>query len=74
MLALTVALAAAGLVVILTQSPASRLSSDFTINYSAGALVRQGHLAAPYDQAALGAMMQRVAPDGAITAPNSPWW
>ena len=66
MLALTVALAAAGLVVILTQSPASRLSSDFTINYSAGALVRQGHLAAPYDQAALGAMMQRVAPDGAI--------
>ena len=66
MLAVAVALAAAGLVVILTQSPASRLSSDFTINYSAGALVRQGHLAAPYDQAALGAMMQRVAPDGAI--------
>ena len=66
MLALTVALAAAGLAVILTQSPASRLSSDFTINYSAGVLVRQGHLAAPYDQAELGAMMQRVAPDGAI--------
>ena len=66
MLAVTVALAAAGLVVILTQSPASRLSSDFTINYSAGALVRQGHLAAPYDQAALGTMMRRVAPDGAI--------
>jgi hypothetical protein len=66
MLALTVALAAAGLAVILTQSPASRLSSDFTINYSAGVLVRQGHLAAPYDQAALGAMMRRVAPDGAI--------
>jgi alpha-1,2-mannosyltransferase len=66
LLAVTVALAAAGLMVILTQSPASRLSSDFTINYSAGVLVREGHLAAPYDQAALGAMMRRVAPDGAI--------
>ena len=66
MLAVTVALAAAGLAVILTQSPASRLSSDFTINYSAGVLVRQGHLAAPYHQGELGAVMQRVAPDGAI--------
>src|SRR6266571_7129008 len=66
MLAVAVALAAAGLVVILTQSPASRLSSDFTINYSAGVLVRQGDLAAPYDQAKLGAIMRGVAPDGAI--------
>jgi hypothetical protein len=66
MLALTVALAAAGLIAILTQSPASRLSSDFTINYSAGVLVREGHLAAPYDQSQLGAMMSRVAPEGAI--------
>ena len=66
MLAVTVALAAAGLAVILTQSPASRLSSDFTLNYSAGVLVRQGHLAAPYHQGELGAVMQRVAPDGAI--------
>jgi hypothetical protein len=66
MLAVATALAAAGLVVVLTQSPASRLSSDFTINYSAGVLVRQGHLAAPYDQSQLGATMRRVAPDGAI--------
>src|SRR5438552_15695180 len=66
MLAVAVALAAAGLAVSLTQSPASRLSSDFTINYSAGVLVRQGHLAAPYDQAKLGAIMRGVAPDGAI--------
>ena len=66
LLAVTVALAAAGIVVILTQSPASRLSSDFTINYSAGMLVRQGHLFAPYDQAALGEMMRRVAPGGSI--------
>lgn len=66
MLALVIALAAAGLVVVLTQPPASRLSSDFTINYSAGLLVRQGHLAAPYRQAELGEMMRRVAPGGAI--------
>jgi hypothetical protein len=66
LLAITVALAAAGAAVIVTQSPASRLSSDFTINYSAGVLVREGHLAAPYDQAQLGAVMGRVAPDGAI--------
>ncbi len=66
MLALVVALAAAGLIVVLTQPPASRLSSDFTINYSAGLLMRQGHLAAPYRQAELAEMMRRVAPGGAI--------
>ena len=66
LLALVLALAAAGLMVVLTQSPASRLSSDFTINYSAGTLVREGHLAAPYQQAELGEMMRRVAPGGAI--------
>jgi len=66
MLALLVALAAAGLVVILTQSPSSRLSSDFTLNYSAGLLIRQGQLAAPYHQPALADMMRRVAPGGAI--------
>jgi hypothetical protein len=66
LLAVTVALAAAGVAVVLTQSPASRLSSDFTINYSAGLLVRQGHLAAPYDQSTLGETMRGVAPDGAI--------
>jgi hypothetical protein len=66
MLALVVALAAAGLVVTVSQPAASRLSSDFTINYSAGVLIRQGHLAAPYRQAELGDMMRRVAPDGAI--------
>src|SRR5260370_32167233 len=68
--ALVVALAAAGLIVILTQSPASRLSSDFTINYSAGVLVRQGHLVAPYHQAQLGEMMRRVA--GGATDPRLP--
>src|SRR5260370_11099807 len=66
MLAFTVALAAVGLTVILTQSPASGFSSDFTINYSAGVLIRQGHLSAPYQQVELGDVMRRVAPDGAI--------
>src|SRR2546430_3235966 len=54
MLAVTVALAAAGLAVILTPSPASRLRSDFPIHYSAGVLVRHSHLAAPYHQGMLG--------------------
>jgi hypothetical protein len=62
MLALVVALAAAGVIVVVTQSPASRLSSDFTINYSAGVLIRQGHLAAPYRQAELAPLMGRVGP------------
>ena len=66
LLALVVALAAAGLLVMLVQPRASRMSSDFTINYSAGVLVRQGQFAAPYHQAALGDTMRRVAPDGAI--------
>jgi alpha-1,2-mannosyltransferase len=66
MLALVVALAAAGLVVILSQPAASRLSSDFTINYSAGTLIRQGQLAGPYRQPELAAVMNRVAPGGAI--------
>jgi hypothetical protein len=66
LLALVLALAAAGLMVVVTQSPASRLSSDFTINYSAGMLVRQGHFAGPYQQAELGDTMRRAAPGGAI--------
>ena len=66
MLALVVALAAAGLVVILSQPPASRLSSDFTINYSAGTLIREGQFAGPYRQPELAAVMNRVAPGGAI--------
>ena len=66
MLALVVALAAAGLIVIFSQPAASRLSADFTINYSAGVLIRQGQLAGPYRQAELGDVMRRMAPGGAI--------
>lgn len=66
MLALVVGLAAAGLLLILTQSRLSRLTSDFTITYSAGMLVREGDLAGPYDKGKLAGMMHRVAPDAAI--------
>src|SRR2546421_1070793 len=69
MLALVVALAAAGVIVIVSQPAASRLSSDFTINYSAGLLIRDGHLTAPYHQAELGDVMRRGAPGGAIDPP-----
>src|SRR2546423_1209822 len=69
MLAMVVALAAAGLVAIVAQPAAARLSSDFTINYSAGALIRQGHLAAPYRQLELSDMMRRWGPPaGALLA------
>jgi hypothetical protein len=66
LLAVVVALAAAGLLVILLQPRTARLTSDFTINYSAGTLVRQGHLAAPYQQDVLAETMRRVAPNGGI--------
>src|ERR1700682_1263267 len=72
LLAGTVALAAAGTIVILTQSPASRLSSDFTINYSAGVLIREGHLAGPYQQTELAEVMGRAAPNGAMN-PGRPF-
>ena len=57
---------AAGAMLVAGQSRASRLSADFTIDYSAGMLIREGHFAAPYDQQQLAAMMQQVAPRGAI--------
>jgi glycosyl transferase family 87 len=66
MLAVVVALAAAGLLLIASQSAPARRSSDFTINVSAGALLQHGDLQGPYDQSRLGAMMGRLAPDGAI--------
>src|SRR2546430_6327354 len=72
MLALVVALAAAGVIVIVSQPAASRLSSDFTINYSAGLLIRQGQLTAPYQQAELGDMMRRGGAGGAGDPPPPP--
>jgi hypothetical protein len=65
-IAVVVALAAAGVVVVASQSQEARLSSDFTIEYSAGLLVREGRLDGPYQQPELAKTMQRVAPDSGI--------
>ncbi|HYY46982.1 MAG TPA: glycosyltransferase 87 family protein [Candidatus Angelobacter sp.] len=66
LLAVALALAVAGVLLIGAQTRASRLSADFTIDYSAGVLVREGRLAAIYDQAQLAEVLQRFAPNGAI--------
>lgn len=60
------AVAVAGVIMIAGQSRASRLSADFTIDYSAGTLLREGRPAAPYDQRQLAAVMEQVVPRGAI--------
>lgn len=65
-LAVALALAVAGVILIGAQTRASRLSADFTVDYSAGLLVREGRLAAIYDQAQLAEVLQRFAPNGAI--------
>lgn len=66
MLALVLALAVAGVIVIAGQSRPARLSTDFTIDYSAGLLLREGRINAPYNQAELAETMRRVGPDGGI--------
>jgi hypothetical protein len=65
MLALAVAVALGAVILVVGQSRASRLSADFTIDYSAGLLLRQGRFDAVYDQRQLAETMQQVAP-GAI--------
>jgi hypothetical protein len=60
------ALAVAGFLVIVNESSEARQRSDFTIDISAGLLIREGHLGDPYDQAVLGATMRKVAPAGNI--------
>jgi uncharacterized protein YceK len=66
LVALLVALALAGCAAVLTQSSASRQAADFTFYYGAALLVREGYPAAPYDQAALAAVISRVAPQSAV--------
>ncbi len=56
------ALAVAGVVVVGAQSSRARLAADFTIDYSAATMVREGQLAAIYDQERLAATERRVAP------------
>ena len=63
---MVLALAVAGVIIVAGQSRSARLTSDFTIDYSAGLLLREGRISAPYNQAELADTMHRVAPDGAI--------
>ena len=63
--AVIVAFFIAGLVVVGHQSSLARRSADFTINYSAALLIREGHPEAIYQRDRLGPMMLRLS-DGAI--------
>ncbi|TME46658.1 MAG: DUF2029 domain-containing protein [Chloroflexi bacterium] len=60
MIAITVAFALAGAAVVLHQSSIGRRSADFTIDYSAALLIRQGHPAAVYQPDQLGPLMQKL--------------
>jgi hypothetical protein len=71
LLAMVAALAVAGAILVVTQPLAARRTADFTIGYSAALLLRQGQLAGPYDQVALGAMMTRTA--GPLIDPRLPF-
>ena len=66
---LTVAVIAAfviaGLLVVGHQSSLARRSADFTINYSAALLIREGHPRAIYQRDQLGPLMLRLS-DNAI--------
>jgi len=59
-IAITVAFALAGAAVVLHQSSVGRRSADFTIDYSAALLIRQGHPAAVYQPDQLGPLMQKL--------------
>jgi hypothetical protein len=61
LLGLLVALALAGAAVVIAQPRAARQSADFNVGYSAAILIREGRISAPYDQAALAAMLVRTA-------------
>jgi hypothetical protein len=66
LLALVIALAAAGVLTVASQSRPARLAADFTIDYSAGVLLREGKPAAAYQQAELARTIRAVAPDSGI--------
>jgi hypothetical protein len=59
-LALLIAFMLAGLLVVALQSSRARRSADFTIDYSAALLIREGHLKAIYDRQQLGPLMLRL--------------
>lgn len=54
------AFAVAGLVAVTHQSSLARRSADFTIDYSAALLIREGRLDAIYDRHRLGPLMLRI--------------
>lgn len=58
--AVIAALLIAGLLVVVHQSSLARRSADFTINYSAALLIRQGHPQAIYQRDQLGPLMLRL--------------
>jgi hypothetical protein len=60
------ALAIVGVLAIAGESSDARQRSDFTIEFSAGLLLREGHPSSAYDQTVLGATMTKVAPQGRI--------
>ncbi|HXN01102.1 MAG TPA: hypothetical protein VN973_04345, partial [Candidatus Dormibacteraeota bacterium] len=53
----------AGVVVVGHQSGRARRSADFTINYAAAMLIRQGHPDAIYQRDQLGPLMLRLSDD-----------
>src|ERR1700716_2772435 len=55
----------AGVLVVSQQSSQARRSADFTINYAAALLIREGHPEAIYQRDQLGPLMLRLS-DGAI--------
>ncbi len=60
------ALAIGGIALAVRQPELSRRTSDFTIGYGVGTMIRTGQAADVYDQARLGAVLQRIVPGGAI--------
>ncbi len=60
------ALAIGGIVLAVRQPELSRRTSDFTIGYGVGTMIRTGQAADVYDQARLGAVLQRIVPGEAI--------
>ena len=65
MVAVVAAFFIAGAVVVIHQSSQARRSADFTINYAAALLIREGHPDAIYHRDRLGPLMLRLS-DGAI--------
>jgi len=60
--AMVLALAIGGIVLAVRQPELSRRTSDFTIGYGVGTMIRTGQAADVYDQARLGTVLQHLTP------------